>query len=87
VLGRESKGKNVNAWEGARGREWKGIAAAVVRVGNDVPIFSRKFILFSSRDISNCYEKTCFYILFLVGKDVLYEKQSRNSNYDTNKWH
>jgi hypothetical protein len=49
VLGWQSKGKNVNAWEGARGRERKGIAAAVVRVGNDVPIFSRKFILFSSR--------------------------------------
>jgi hypothetical protein len=49
--GRQSKGKNVNAWEGARGRERKGIAVAVVRVGNDVPIFSRRFIHFSSRDI------------------------------------
>jgi hypothetical protein len=32
-------------------------------------------------------EKHVFYILFLVGKDVLYEKLSRNSNLDTNKWH
>jgi hypothetical protein len=31
-------------------------------------------------------EKHVFYILFLVGKDVLYEKLSRNSNLDTNKW-
>jgi hypothetical protein len=25
-------------------------------------------------------KKTRFYILFLVGKDMLYEKQSKNSN-------